>query len=100
MDWLKGALSVIVYAAMLGVCVLEFQYAGMGGFAGAVVGFLARALWPGQSTLGERLGNGYVGSLTGLCVGFAAFGIGELVWDRLADMGAAASELSASQSRP
>jgi hypothetical protein len=30
--------------------------------------------------MGERLGNGYIGSLMGMCAGFAAIGIGNYVY--------------------
>lgn len=80
MDGIRWGLSLVVYAAMVAACVLQFEYAGMGGLAGAGLGFLARFAWPGQSDMGERLGNGYIGSLMGMFAGFAIIGIGNYVY--------------------
>jgi hypothetical protein len=85
MNTLRWALSLMVFAAMIAACLLQFRYAGMAGLIGGALGFLVRFAYPGQNDMGERLGNGYVGSLSGLFAGFAAVGVGQYVYANYAD---------------
>lgn len=78
--FLKWALSLAMFAAMLGLCLYRLDAAGIAGLAGAGLGFGWGYIAPGQSTTGERLGNGYFSALMGLCVGFALGAVGHLAW--------------------
>jgi hypothetical protein len=72
---IKWILIFAVYAAMVGLSVYWFDAGGMIGLAGCGLGFALGFLAPGQNDFAERIGNGYVGSLAGLCIGFAAGGL-------------------------
>ncbi|MES1201030.1 MAG: hypothetical protein ABUS57_06230 [Pseudomonadota bacterium] len=72
MNTVRWVLSGAIYFAMVALCVFRFDLAGIGGLAGSALGFVFRVWTPGQDTVGERLGNGYVGLLMGICVGFVA----------------------------
>jgi hypothetical protein len=61
-------LTVAAFAGMIALCVLGWNYGGMGGLIGGVIGFLLRLGGRGLDW-GERLGNGYVGALMGMPVG-------------------------------
>ncbi len=76
MDALKLLLSLGVYAAMILICILRPDYAGMGALIGGALGFVVRYLTGGNS-VAERLGNAYGGSLMGLCLGYAIGGIAQ-----------------------
>lgn len=75
-DALKWLLSLIIYAGMIAICVLWRDSGGLIGLAAGGLGFALRYLEPGQTSVGERLGNGYIGSLIGLVLGF----IGGATW--------------------
>ena len=83
MEAVKLFLSLCVLGAMVVACLLRFDIAGLSGLAGGVLGFLGWFLAAGQSSWGERLGNGYVGAFVGLCLGFAVGGVAQVVWQRL-----------------
>ena len=61
-------LTVAAFAGMIALCVLGWNYGGMGGLIGGFIGFLLRLGGRGLDW-GERLGNGYVGALMGMPVG-------------------------------
>jgi hypothetical protein len=61
-------LAIAVFAGMIVLCVLGWEYGGMGGLIGGAIGFLLRLGGRGLDW-GERLGNGYVGALMGMPVG-------------------------------
>ena len=85
MRMLKIGLSLITFAAMIVVCVIQFYYAGMGGLAGGALGAVLGMIWPGQHDARERMGNAYIAALTGMCVLFAVFGLGFYVYEHFAD---------------
>ncbi|MGD9979458.1 MAG: hypothetical protein AB7H66_00330 [Hyphomonadaceae bacterium] len=68
MSGFRLLLAVAVFAGMIALCVLGWNYGGMGGLIGGGIGFLLR-LWGRGLDWGERLGNGYVGALMGMPVG-------------------------------
>lgn len=78
--FLKWALSVAMFAAMLGLCIARMDAAGYAAAAGAALGFAVGYLAPGQSSGGERLGNGYISALMGLCIGFILGALGQVAW--------------------
>jgi len=61
-------LAVAVFAGMIVLSVLGWEYGGMGGLIGGAIGFVLR-LWGRGLDWGERIGNGYVGALMGMPVG-------------------------------
>jgi hypothetical protein len=61
-------LAIAVFACMIVLCVLGWEYGGMGGLIGGGIGFLLRLGGRGLDW-GERIGNGYVGALMGMPVG-------------------------------
>lgn len=77
MDALKLLLSLGVYAAMIVLCILRPDVAGMAALGGGALGFAWRYIFTSGSA-GERLGNAYGGSLMGLCLGYAIGGIAQL----------------------
>ncbi len=65
---LRVLLTIAAFVGMIALCVVGWNYGGMGGLIGGALGFLIRL--PGRGLdWGERLGNGYVGALMGLPVG-------------------------------
>ena len=59
---LRVLLTIAAFAGMIALCVVGWNYGGMGGIIGGALGFLVRL--PGRGLdWGERLGNGYVGAL-------------------------------------
>jgi hypothetical protein len=65
---LRVMLTIAAFAGMIALCIVGWNYGGMGGLIGGAAGFLIRL--PGRGLdWGERLGNGYVGALMGLPVG-------------------------------
>lgn len=65
---LRVLLTIAAFAGMIALCVVGWNYGGMGGIIGGALGFLVRL--PGRGLdWGERLGNGYVGALMGMPVG-------------------------------
>lgn len=67
-------LALAAFAGMIALCVLGWNYGGMGGLIGAGLGFLVRLGGSGLDW-GERLGNGYVGALMGMPVGLLIGGL-------------------------
>jgi len=67
-DNLRLLLSVAAFIGMIVLCVIGWDYGGMGGLIGGGLGFLVRLGGRGLDW-GERLGNGYVGALMGMPVG-------------------------------
>lgn len=68
MNGLRLMLALAAFAGMIVLCVLGWNYGGMGGLIGGVLGFVIRLGGRGLDW-GERLGNGYVGALMGMPVG-------------------------------
>lgn len=65
---LRVLLTIAAFAGMIALCIVGWNYGGMGGIIGGALGFLVRL--PGRGLdWGERLGNGYVGALMGMPVG-------------------------------
>jgi hypothetical protein len=67
-------LTIAAFAGMIALCVLGWNYGGMGGLIGGGIGFLVRLGGRGLDW-GERLGNGYVGALMGMPVGLLVGGV-------------------------
>jgi hypothetical protein len=65
---LRLLLAVAAFAGMIALCVLGWNYGGMGGLIGGGLGFLLRLTGRGLDW-GERLGNAYIGALMGMPVG-------------------------------
>jgi hypothetical protein len=71
---LRVMLTIAAFAGMIALCIVGWNYGGMGGLIGGAAGFLIRL--PGRGLdWGERLGNGYVGALMGLPVGLLIGGV-------------------------
>lgn len=68
MNGLRLLLALAAFAGMIVLCVLGWNYGGMGGLIGGALGFVIRLGGRGLDW-GERLGNGYVGALMGMPVG-------------------------------
>ncbi|MGD9968260.1 MAG: hypothetical protein AB7T59_17200 [Hyphomonadaceae bacterium] len=68
MSGFRLLLAVAVFAGMIVLSVLGWEYGGMGGLIGGAIGFVLR-LWGRGLDWGERIGNGYVGALMGMPVG-------------------------------
>ena len=68
MNGLRLLLATAAFAGMVTLCVLGWNYGGMGGLIGGGIGFLLRLGGRGLDW-GERFGNGYVGALMGMPVG-------------------------------
>lgn len=68
MNGLRVLLVIAVFAGMVALCVILWNYGGAGGLIGGVLGFLLRLGGRGLDW-GERIGNGYVGVLMGMPVG-------------------------------
>ena len=68
MNGLRLLLALAAFAGMVALCVLGWNYGGMGGIVGGALGFVIRLGGRGLDW-GERLGNGYVGALMGMPVG-------------------------------
>ena len=66
-------LSTVAFAGMVALCVLGWDYGGVGGLIGAGIGFVLRLGGRGLDW-GERLGNAYVGALMGMPVGLLVGG--------------------------
>jgi hypothetical protein len=65
---LRLLLTIALFAGMIALCVIGWNYGGAGGLIGGALGFLIRL--PGRGLdWGERLGNAYVGALMGMPVG-------------------------------
>ena len=66
-------LTIAAFGGMIALCVIGWNYGGVGGLIGGAVGFLLRI---GGRALdwGERLGNAYVGVLMGMPVGLLVGG--------------------------
>ena len=73
MNGLRLLLALAAFAGMIALCVLGWNYGGMGGLIGGGLGFLIRLGGRGLDW-GERLGNGYVGALMGMPVGLLVGG--------------------------
>lgn len=74
MNGLRLLLALAAFAGMVALCVLGWNYGGMGGLIGGGLGFLIRLGGRGLDW-GERLGNGYVGALMGMPVGLLIGGL-------------------------
>ena len=74
MNGLRLLLALAAFAGMITLCVLGWNYGGMGGLIGAGLGFLLRLGGRGLDW-GERLGNAYVGALMGMPVGLLIGGL-------------------------
>ena len=70
LDGIRWFLSLAIYVSMAVLCVMRADYAGIGGLAGSAIGFIGFAWAPGQDSMTERLGNGFVRLLLGMCIGF------------------------------
>jgi hypothetical protein len=68
LNGLRLLLAVAAFAGMIALCVLGWNWGGMGGLIGGGIGFVLR-LWGRGLDWGERLGNAYVGALMGMPVG-------------------------------
>lgn len=68
MNGLRVLLIIAVFAGMVALCVILWNYGGAGGLIGGALGFLLRLGGRGLDW-GERIGNGYVGVLMGMPVG-------------------------------
>lgn len=65
---LRVLLTIAAFVGMIVLCIVGWNYGGMGGLIGGGLGFFLR-LWGRGLDWGERLGNAYVGALMGLPVG-------------------------------
>ena len=74
MNGLRLLLALAAFAGMIALCVLGWNYGGMGGLIGAGLGFMLRLGGRGLDW-GERLGNAYVGALMGMPVGLLIGGL-------------------------
>jgi hypothetical protein len=74
LNGLRLLLALAAFAGMIALCVLGWNYGGMGGLIGAGLGFLLRLGGRGLDW-GERLGNAYVGALMGMPVGLLIGGL-------------------------
>lgn len=83
MDTFKLSLSLCIFGAMIALCILRFDWAGMAGLACGAIGFIGWFFTPGSTTWGERLGNGYIGAFFGICLGFAIGGIAQIIAHQL-----------------
>jgi hypothetical protein len=71
---LRSLLTIGAFVGMVALCVIGWDYGGVGGLIGGAVGFLIRL--PGRGLdWGERLGNAYVGALMGMPVGLLLGGV-------------------------
>lgn len=68
MSGFRLLLALAVFAGMIALSILGWDYGGMGGLIGGGIGFFLR-LWGRGLDWGERLGNAYVGALMGMPVG-------------------------------
>ena len=68
MNGLRLLLAIAAFVGMIALCILGWEYGGMGGLIGGGLGFLLR-LWGRGLDWGERVGNAYVGALMGMPVG-------------------------------
>lgn len=65
-----------VFAGMIALCVLWRDHGGLLGLGGGALLFLWGYFQGGQRSGEERLGNGYVGALMGLSLGFLIGAVG------------------------
>ena len=79
MSGLRLVFGIAVFAGMIVLCAIGWSYGGAGGLMGGALGFLLRLGGRGLDW-GERLGNGYIGALMGLPLGFLVGGIYQLGW--------------------
>jgi hypothetical protein len=71
---LRLLLIVGAFAGMVTLSIIGFNYGGAGGLIGGALGFVFRLGGPGLDW-GERLGNGFVGALMGMPLGFLGGGL-------------------------
>lgn len=83
MEAIKLFLSLCVFGAMVLLCLLRLDWAGVTGLAFGLIGFVSWAYTGAPTSMGERLGNGYVGAFIGLCLGFALGGAAQFIWAQL-----------------
>ena len=86
LDVFRWAFSAAIYLAIVALCIFRFDIAGIAGLAGSALGFVWRVWTPGQETVYERLGNGYVGLLIGICLGFAVGAVAQYLWPHIAGL--------------
>ena len=79
MSGLRLVFGIAVFAGMIVLCIVGWSYGGAGGLIGGALGFLVRLGGRGLDW-GERLGNGYIGALMGLPLGFLIGGVYALGW--------------------
>ena len=82
MATLKLTLSLCVFGAIIVLCLVRLDVAGICALSAGAFGFIGGYLTPGQTTVGERIGNAYIGAFLGLCLGFAVGGVGQLMWQK------------------
>jgi hypothetical protein len=82
MATLKLTLSLCIFGAIIVLCLVRLDLAGVSALSAGALGFVGGYLTPGQSTVGERIGNAYIGAFVGLCLGFALGGLGQLIWQK------------------
>lgn len=70
LEAIKWTVSLALYASMIGLCLMWFERGGAAGLGLGALGFALGYFAPGQTSGGERVGNGYVASLVGLVLGF------------------------------
>ncbi|MGE0742438.1 MAG: hypothetical protein AB7O98_13945 [Hyphomonadaceae bacterium] len=68
MNGLRLVLTVAAFVGMIALCIVGWNYGGVGGLIGGAIGLLFRLGGRGLDW-GERLGNAYVGALMGMPVG-------------------------------
>ncbi|MEQ1708303.1 MAG: hypothetical protein ABL864_08220 [Terricaulis sp.] len=66
-------LTIAAFTGMIALCVIGWNYGGVGGLIGGAIGFLLRIGGRGLDW-SERLGNAYVGVLMGMPVGLLVGG--------------------------
>ena len=79
MTGLRLVFGIAVFAGMIVLCIVGWSYGGAGGLIGGALGIFLR-MWGRGLDWGERLGNGYIGALMGLPLGFLIGGVYALGW--------------------
>ena len=75
-------LIIAAFTGMIALCVIAWNYGGIGGLIGGGAGFVLRLGGRGMDWA-ERLGNAYVGALMGMPVGLLVGGAYALGWPAL-----------------
>lgn len=79
LDGIRWFLSLAIYVSMAVLCVMRADFAGIGGLLGSALGFVGFVWAPGQDSISERLGNGFVGLLLGMCGGFVVGAVAQFL---------------------